>query len=106
MKKIIFVAVMLISCAFCANSQNVTRDGNTFRSVTNAQRAKADTLVTSFQYEDSRGLKYPIVINKSTGRCYVWKTSAKTGRLYKQYMNEKISKDVCQELNIIYVPKK
>ena len=105
MKKILFILALLTFC-ITANSQNVVREGNTFKSIAKAPKAKADTLVTPFKFEDSKGGVYPIIVNKASGRCYVWKPSGKTGKLYKQYMKEDVSKAVCEELNITYVPKK
>lgn len=103
MKKIIFAMVMMF-CALNVNAQ-VVRNGNTFKQ-TSSRSASKDTLVTKFTYEDSKGTSYKIIINRSSGRCYVWKKSGKTGKLYKQYMTEEISRQVAKEYNITYVEKK
>ena len=105
MKKLVFAAMMLLT--LCMNNSNaqvkVVREGKTFKQVNKGRSHKADTLVTGFTYEYN-GIKYPVVINKSTGSCYIWKTSKK-GRLYKQYMIPEISQQICKELNIEYKPK-
>lgn len=107
MKKIILcISMMLAFGVQNINAQNVVREGNTFKFANNSSKAKGDTLLTSFTFEDSKGLQYPIIINKSTGRCWIWKKSSKTGKMYRQYMKEEISKAVCKELSITYVPKK
>lgn len=103
MKKIIFAMVMMF-CALNVNAQ-VVRNGNTFVQ-TSTRTASKDTLVTKFNYEDSKGTKYPIIINKTSGRCYVWKKSGKTGKMYKQYMTEEVSRQVAKEYSINYTPKK
>lgn len=103
MKKIIF-AMVIMFCALNINAQ-VVRNGNTFVQTSSRSTSK-DTLVTKFDYEDSKGTKYPIIINKASGRCYVWKKSGKTGKLYKQYMTEEISRQVAKESGVAYVEKK
>ena len=84
-------------------AQNVVKNGNTFKSVKST--TKGDTLVTKFFFEDSKGNKYPIIVMKKSGRCYVWKKSGKTGKLYKQYMKPEVSKAVCKEVGITYKEK-
>lgn len=105
MKKVLFVAIMLLTlCVNNSSAQSVVKSGNTFKSVKNT--TKGDTLVTKFFFEDSKGEKYPIIIVKKSGRCYVWKKSGKTGKLYKMYMKPEVSKTVCKELGIAYIEKK
>ena len=88
---------------FClvSTAQNVIREGHTFKT-TITSRSRADTLMTDFKWEDSKGKLYNITVNKKTGRCWVWKKSGKTGKMYKQYMNEYVSKTVCDMLGIPY----
>lgn len=102
MKKIIIAAIMLLGLTMGVQAQSVVREGMTFKSVTKSSKSKADTLLTSYKFEDSKGLLYPIIVNKQTGRCWVWKKSGKTGRMYKMYVNAEIAKTVCKELNIDY----
>lgn len=103
MKKFIIVAAMLFGVCFNANSQ-VIREGNTFKSITT--KASKDTLVTAFKFEDNKGTKYPIIINKANGRCWVWKKSGKTGKMYKMYMKPEISIAICKELGVKYIETK
>lgn len=88
-----------------AYAQPFTRNGKTFKQNTTKGTAKKDTLLTSYTFEDSKGISYPIVINRSSGRCYIWKKSSKTGKLYKMYMKEEISRQIAKELNINYKQK-
>ena len=105
MKKIIICILTMLAFSLITNAQSVVRKGNTFKSVTKSSKTKKDTLVTSFKWEDSKGIKYPIIVNKQSGRCYVWKRSGKTGKLYIYYLDEYISKTVCEELGVKYTPK-
>ena len=105
MKKLFITAIMLFSLSLGVQAQSVVREGMTFKSVTASSRAKADTLLTDYKFEDSKGLLYPIIINKQSGRCWIWKKSSKTSKMYKQYLNEEISRAVSKELGINYVPK-
>jgi hypothetical protein len=102
MKRIILAAIVLFSLSLGVQAQSVVREGMTFKAVTKSSKVKADTLLTSYKFEDSKGLLYPIIVNKQTGRCWIWKKSGKTGRMYKMYVNAEIAKTVCKELNINY----
>lgn len=108
MKKFIIAAIMLLVVSVnCANAQEIKREGNTFSFVSSSRAStKKDTLQTQYNFADSKGNHYPIIVNKASGRCYVWKTSSKTGKLYKQYMKEEISREVCKLVGITYVEKK
>lgn len=107
MKKFVIAAMMLFSLSMVSQAQSVVREGMTFKQVSSSSRgSKADTLLTSFKYEDSKGILYPIIVNKQSGRCWIWRNSGKTGKMYKSYLPEDIAKQVCKELGITYVPKK
>lgn len=106
MKKLVLVAVMTILGMVAAFGQStINVEGNVIKSVKTQTTHKADTLVTTYQYEDSKGNRYPIIINKNSGRCYVWKKSSKTGNMYKMYCNEDTSRFVAKQTNIEYVEK-
>lgn len=104
MKKFILAAMLLLGACYSTNAQSVIREGNTFKSVTS--KATKDTLVTVFKFEDSKGILYPIIINKANGRCWVWKKSSKSGKMYKAYMKPEVSKQVAKELGIPYIETK
>ena len=108
MKKIILaVAILLTFGIQNTNAQSVVKNGNTFKLVSSgSSRAAKDTLATKFEWEDSKGNKYLIIVNKGSGACYVWRKSAKTGKMYKSYLGAEVSQTVCKELGIAYVPKK
>ena len=107
MKKIIIAVIMLLAFGIQSiNAQSVVRNGNTFKSVSSSSRTSRDTLATKFMWEDSKGNKYPIIVNKKSGACYVWRKSAKTGKMYKSYLGAEVSQAVCKELGITYVSKK
>jgi hypothetical protein len=105
MKKLFIAAIMLFSLGVNnSNSQTIVRNGNVFQSQGRTTH-RADTLVTTFKFE-SGGTQYPIIINKASGRCYIWKPSGRTGKLYKMYMKPEVSQAVCRELNIEYKPSR
>ena len=109
MKKFIFATIMLLALGVNNSSiyaQSVVRSGNTFKSSSVRTTHKADTLVTKFVFQDSKGVEYPIIVNKDSGACYVWKKSGKTGKYYRQYMKPEISQAVCKELGIEYKTRK
>ena len=47
------------------------------------------------------GVEYPVYIT-GNGRCYILKTSQKTGKEYKQYLPADLAKDVCKRLGREY----
>ena len=108
MRKLLFCITTMLALGMNNSStyaQSFTRNGKTFKQTSTKGTAKKDTLLTSYTFEDSKGISYPIVINRSSGRCYIWKKSSKTGKLYKMYMKEEISRQIAKELNINYKQK-
>jgi predicted DNA binding protein len=104
MKKIILIALAMVLC-FNINAQEVSRNGNTFTVISN-RTSNRDTIVTKYQFSDSKGNTYPIICIKNTGHCYIWRKSSKTGKMYKMYFsgkNESIAKTVAKELGIKYI---
>lgn len=106
MKKLVILAVLTIGVMAAFGQSTINVEGNVIKSVKTQTTHKADTLVTTYQYEDSKGNRYPIIINRNSGRCYVWKKSSKTGNMYKMYCNEETSRFVAKQTNIPYVEKK
>lgn len=102
MKKLFIAAMMLLLCVNSSSAQKIVRSGKVFKSEKSIH--KTDTLLTSYRWEADEK-QYPIIVNKSTGRCYIWKKSGKTGRLYKMYMKPAVSQTVCKELDIEYKKK-
>lgn len=98
--KIILLSIMMFCGMNNSNAQNVVFNNGVFK----AAKAKAvkDTLVTAFKWEDSKGKQFPIIINKANGKCYTWRKSSKTGKLYKSYLPKELSKQVANKLNIAY----
>lgn len=98
MKYIALVALVL-SMLCTNNSTAQTRVGNVFKAE-QRESAPKDTIVTKYVFEDAKGHQYKIICNKSSGACYVWRKSSKTGKMYKSYMKKNIRDAVCKELNI------
>lgn len=93
--------LFLLATVQPAQAQRVIRNGNTFKFETISQ--KKDTLLTEYRVEHGE-YTYPIIVNKKSGRCYIWRRS-KTGKMYRQYLPSHISRQVCTELHIKYVEK-
>ena len=98
-----FVIAAMFAANVCGqnNSSNIVRVGDSFmhRGSEGGNRIKADTLITKYKYE-TRDASYPIIMNKSTGSCYVWRKSKKTGKMYRSYVGEEISRTICKELGV------
>lgn len=103
MKKMLFTALMMLTlCVNNSSAQTVVREGKVFKSQGRSTTAK-DTLVTTYKWE-AGGVQYPIIVNKSTGSCYIWKKS-KNNKTYRMYMKSEVSQAICNELGIEYKPR-
>ena len=98
MKRIIITFAILIASAGLMKAQdhNFTQEGKTFiqGARKGSSRASKDQ-PTAYTWKDSKGNEYPIYLHtyekgEKAGRttCYVFKTSAKTGKEYKYYIPE------------------
>ncbi len=107
MRKLGFILLLFftLSIANCY-AQSYERQGNTFVAKSNkGSRAKAEPTKTKFTWKDSKGNEYPIYMS-STGSCFIIKTSAKTGKEYRNYLGSEISEQMCKELGVEYKGKK
>lgn len=106
MKKLFILFVMMFAFTTVVNAQSFERQGNTFVSKsTKDSRAKAEPTKTKFTWRDSKGTEYPVYMS-STGSCFVIKTSAKTGKEYRNYLGPEVSEQMCKELGVEYKGKK
>lgn len=81
---LIFLCAALQEC----RAQSVTRQGKLFIQQSSSNKIEKDSAtLTGYFYIDAKGVKYPIYIS-SKGKCFIWRTSAKTGKQYKQYLPE------------------
>lgn len=86
----IFAAWILLlwATSSSANAQSVTRQGKIFIQQSNSNKIEKDTAtLTGYYYQTADGTKYPIYIS-SKGKCFIWRTSTKTGKQYKMYLPE------------------
>ena len=108
MRKIFFLLIVLMGICTMGAAQNsdakIQRNGNVFSS-TKQSKAKVEPMATTFQWEDAKGVQYPIWVNPNSGRCFIIKVSGKTGKEYKQYLDAEVAKQVCKEVGIAYVEK-
>jgi hypothetical protein len=108
MRKIFIILAMVMGISIVGAAQEspakVERNGKVF-SQKSVKKAKTEPVVTDFQWEDSKGNQYPILVNPNSGRCFVIKVSGKTGKEYKQYLDADVCKAVCKEVGIAYVEK-
>ena len=99
--KTVVISILMMFCGMNNSSaQSVVFNNGIFKAA--KTKATKDTLVTAFKWEDSKGKQYPIIINKANGKCYTWRKSSKTGKLYKSYLPKELSKQVASKLNIAY----
>lgn len=100
MKKIFVAAIMLLSVVLGAQADqpkvNYTQNGTEFVQEPKAPRASKE-VKTGCTWTDSKGEKYDIYMS-SKGRCYVYKTSKKTGKTYKYYLPKEIDAQVAAQM--------
>ena len=83
-----------------------TRQGNNFTQVSKKSPSGATEKGkrTAQTYTTTKNETYPIYLSKN-GRAYILRTSQKTGKEYKQYLGEEISREVCKINGVAYVEK-
>lgn len=101
MKKIIYLIMFMLTIIVNCNAQTFNVNGDNYTNVSNRGRQSAKGTETKYTWSDRSGNSYKIFILEN-GRCYVNKTSAKTGKEYKYYLSEDISKDVASKVGIDY----
>jgi len=108
--KRLFICIIVMLCLGVNNSssQDFVRSGNVFKSVkskTNKSKAPKDTVITQFRFEVG-GVEYPIIMNKGTGSCYIWKRKVKSpNEKYRMYMKSEVSAQIAEAFGIKYIPK-
>lgn len=65
------------------NNVEITKDGN-YVALTSTKTLFTDT-ITGKTYTDTKGVVYPVYKSKNE-KLYVWKTSKKSGNMYKFYL--------------------
>ena len=81
------------------SAQSYTRSGNTF-TMTSTKKSKSEPTKTKFVVEKD-GKSYPVYMG-STGSCFILRTSSKTGKEYRSYLGEEMSRTICKELGVEY----
>lgn len=99
------LAMMLAVCNVYAQDKNYERKGNTFEQKAGARTSKAEPTATPYKWKDSKGKEYPIFLSAS-GSAFVNKVSAKTGKEYRNYLGEQMSREICAEMHVEYKGKK
>ena len=84
--KTVLIIILGVLMSMPLRAQSVIREGKTFTQVTNNKQTGKET-PTDYKYVDSKGQTYTVMLS-STGKAFIWKTSKKTGKAYKQYLPE------------------
>ena len=97
MKKII-VLLICLALGIQGYSQEYKRNGKEFSTV-KQEKTKSSETKTGYTWKDSDGNVYDIYIS-SRGSCYIYRTSRKTGKLYKYYLPKEVSAEIAEELEM------
>lgn len=93
---VMFVCLLAFLWVATASAQSVVRKGNTFYQQSSSNKIAKDSVTfTGYHYFDTNGIRYPIYMS-SKGKCFILRTSKKTGKQYKQYLPE-ITKQLAKE---------
>ena len=92
---LITAIVVMFMCSLPCNAQYV-RQGNKIMMVS----APKDTIITNLVLVDNQGIERTIILNKSNGRCWIWKESKKTGKMYKQYIKNELAEEIAKEYGV------
>ena len=92
---ILAVAVGLFSTVCRAQDRKIIRQGDTF-SYESRATTRRDTTITAYTFKDGKGKTYPICMT-AKGRAYVGKTSSKTGKYYRYYLDKQIEEQIIKE---------
>ena len=103
MRKLIIIVAAFVAFAATSSAQSYRIDGKTI--IEQKQSKAANEIKTGFTLQ-SDGVTYDVYMNTNSTRCYVYKTSKKTGKQYKKYLSEEIEREICKALNIEYKPRK
>lgn len=98
MKKILIILLLAMMSVNMTAQSFVVKD-NTYTSV--STKKKTEGKKTPYQYEARDGKKYDIYI-LSDGRCYTNRVSGTTGKEYRSYLKEEISKDIAKKVGVNY----
>lgn len=99
---ILFMLGIIVIAAAQSSPAKVERNGKTFVEV---KQKTSEIMLTDYFY-NTGGKTYQIYINKASGRCFINKISSKTGKSYRYYLPEPVCREICKEMNIVYVDKK
>ena len=103
MKKIFVAAIMLLSVVLGAQAGvkkgvEYTQNGTEFVQTPKPNNGGAKETKTGCTWIDSKGVRYDIYMS-AKGRCYVYKTSKKTGNTYKYYLPKEMDAQVAAQMN-------
>ena len=107
MKKLFIAAALFIAALSGVSAQdnnksnNVTREGKTFVAQSSAKKSKGENIKTEYCYTDTDKNTYPIYIS-ANGRAFIIRTAKKSGKEYRKYLGEEISRQICKELGREY----
>lgn len=110
-KFLIGILIILAGVVGCntAKAQDVKRENKTFIASSNRGASASKDIPTTYNWKDTKGNEYPIVLHQYTkgenaGKwtAYVMKTSAKTGKEYKYYIPNgiQIASEIMKEMGI------
>ena len=102
MKKIVILFILSLF-TMTMYGQSYARRGDDFVSSSTTSRTKKEPVKTTHNWIVG-DKSYPIYRSDS-GSCFIIKTSQKTGKEYRQYLGEEVSREICREDGFPYKGK-
>lgn len=98
--------IAILLCVFhltVEHAQNYVVSGNKYICVVNDSIVhKAAPIETPCIYVDKDKVEHVIWLS-SNGHAYIIKVSKKTNKEYRQYLGEKMSREICKKMKVKYV---
>lgn len=102
MRKLIIIVVAFVAFATTSLAQDYKIDGKTI--IEQKKNRTTSEIKTGFTLQ-ADGVSYDVYMNTNSTRCYIYKTSKKSGKQYRKYLPEEIEREICKALNIEYKPR-
>ncbi len=105
-RKAIILGLLSLGVFAMADAQETNHvwSGDTIK-VTKTTKQSLQPIATGCIWVDSKNNPYPVFASSTTGSCFVFKVSSKTGNEYRYYLGEAISKEICAKIGLEYKPK-
>lgn len=102
--KFVLILFFAVQFGLSYGAPQVHKEGNVFTTTSTSSRS-SKLEATPYSYKGKDNVERTILINKESGRCYVKRTSQKTGKEYNASIPEEVAREVCKLMGVTYKEK-